>query len=91
VSPQVFDIRKVHLDEALRLYSNMSNNVTILVRDSQEVLGRSNRPYGPGGRSQVCGGDGTASRVFEVIDSIAWKTPPRVAIVPLGTGNDLAR
>ncbi|EWM25229.1 diacylglycerol kinase [Nannochloropsis gaditana] len=40
----------------------------------------------------VCGGDGTASRVFEVVDGMEWKHgPPKIAIVPLGTGNDIAR
>jgi diacylglycerol kinase (ATP) len=42
----------------------------------------------------VCGGDGTASRVFEIVDSMDWSRaagPPKIAILPLGTGNDLAR
>lgn len=51
-----------------------------------------NKPHPRHAILQVCGGDGTASRVFEVVDSMDWRhSPPRIAILPLGTGNDLAR
>ncbi|CAD7940080.1 unnamed protein product [Amoebophrya sp. A25] len=46
-------------------------------------------------RLLVCGGDGTASWILGVVAGLCsnneLKTQPPVAIVPLGTGNDLAR
>ncbi|KAI9577851.1 hypothetical protein GQX74_011038 [Glossina fuscipes] len=38
-----------------------------------------------------CGGDGTVGWVLEAMDSIELKSQPAIGVIPLGTGNDLAR
>lgn len=63
-----------------------------LTEHKPEVLLKVFLPYLDRCRILVCGGDGTIAWILNAIDSLKLeKPPPPLGLIPLGTGNDLAR
>lgn len=81
---QVYDMMKGHLNK----------NQVFLLEMGGPMPGLYAFRKLPRFRILVCGGDGTAGWVLSALEQLhrhlACKTPP-IAVLPLGTGNDLAR
>jgi len=83
-SSQVYDLSEYRPDKVLsKIWSNLQhqeqqgNQRAAVVRSRLRIL--------------ACGGDGTAAWIFKVIRELDLQPQPPVAIMPLGTGNDLSR
>lgn len=62
-----------------------------LSQHKPESLLRAFAPHLSKARILVCGGDGTISWILNTLDAMNLPEPPPIGLIPLGTGNDLAR
>ncbi|TPX54935.1 diacylglycerol kinase (ATP) [Powellomyces hirtus] len=79
----------------LRGLFSMLNPVQVIdtSQENPEALIRAFEPVIDRCRLLACGGDGTIQWAFSILDKVvpAGKKKPPVGVLPLGTGNDLAR
>mmetsp|Transcript_9143 Transcript_9143/g.19598 ORF Transcript_9143/g.19598 Transcript_9143/m.19598 type:complete len:507 (+) Transcript_9143:45-1565(+) len=81
---QVFDLAKYRPDKVLKkLWENLDNATQN--GDTKAAQYRANL------RILVAGGDGTIAWVLGVIRKLKLQPEPPVAMIPMGTGNDLSR
>jgi len=81
---QVYDVLKDRPDVVLKtIWGNLDKLDKAGDPRAQEIKRRM--------KIVACGGDGTVAWVMKVIKDLELDPPPAVAIVPLGTGNDLSR
>ena len=66
----------------LQVYNLADQNPSIVLRQFQDIQRL---------RILVCGGDGTVGWILGAMDELGIQRQFPVAILPLGTGNDLAR
>lgn len=85
-------------DHVMRTLSQLLNPMQVFnLRQCRpaEILSWFLKGFGPKLRVLVAGGDGTVGWVFSIFDELAANNElpcrPSVAILPLGTGNDMAR
>jgi diacylglycerol kinase (ATP) len=81
-------------DWITRRFSHLLNPIQVFdlskggPKPALQLLHRSGvKPY----RVLACGGDGTVAWVLQALDELQLDYNPPVAVLPLGTGNDLAR
>eukprot|EP00210_Caulerpa_lentillifera_P000787 g762.t1 len=83
-NPQVYDVLEDRPDKVLRrIWENLEDMEKSGNPRAQEIKKKF--------KIAACGGDGTVAWVMKVIKDLELDPPPAIAIVPLGTGNDLSR
>ena len=83
-SSQVFDLAQHRPEDVLeRIWANL--DAAEEAGDAHAATVRRHL------RVLVCGGDGTIAWLLKAIAQLRLSPPPAVAIMPLGTGNDLSR
>lgn len=76
----------------MRRLSRLLNRSQVFdILDGGPQVGLEKYKNTPNLRILVCGGDGTVCWVLSVLDKMTVGTYPPIAVLPLGTGNDLAR
>jgi diacylglycerol kinase (ATP) len=87
----------------INMRSGNTTDCQILLQSLNELLGEENvfdlsvitpldvLKRNPCSQVVCCGGDGTVAWVLSALDEFVFKERPKIAVIPLGTGNDLSR
>ena len=70
----------------LDLFKSVCDNLSVCICPRLDLFKKV-----PNIRILAAGGDGTVGWILSTIDSLGLCPPPPVGILPIGTGNDLAR